>query len=758
MLRHGTFRGVMLVGGLLILVAVVVQARAAEPFDPSLLDDPAATITWTSPTTLVIGSSARSGQPPEFHEIDAETGERRRLDDERVAELAVRRPGSRRLRSRGQGADTAILFRNQRDEPVDLFWVDQGGRRRSYGSIPAGEAHRQHTFAGHAWLIEAAGQSLGWIRGEPGLIEVVIDDTLPQPSEGDEAHPSSSQHRASIEAGDPPPALPAAAAGLEGPPAWAPGHGHVVAWEVTQAQQHPVHLVESTPADRIEPRLKTLDYLKPGDTIEQRWPRLFDRDGREIPIDRALFANPWSIDSLRWTADGQRFTFLYNQRGHQVLRLVSVDAATGRARTVVEEVSPTFVDYAHKTWMHWLSDEELLWMSERDGFNHLYLVDAPGGKILRQVTTGAWMVREVMHVDEEARALMLKVLGYPPGEDPYHTHWLRVPIDGKEAGGGEPVRLTQGNGTHELLWSPDRRWYVDSHSRVDLPPVHELRRVSDGGLVCPLGRADATALLERGWVAPQRFVAKGRDGTTDIYGVIWRPRGTLDDDSPRPVVEQIYAGPQDFHVPVGFAVNHGQQAFTDAGFVLVRIDGMGTNWRGKAFHDVCWKNLRDAGFPDRVAWLRAAAATRPWMDLSRVGIFGGSAGGQNAVRGLLDFPEIYSVGVADCGCHDNRMDKIWWNELWMGWPVDDAYERSSNVVDAPRLQGQLMLIVGELDENVDPASTMQVSAALVKAGKDHELVVIPGVGHGAAETPYGSMKRLAFLQRHLLEAVADGAP
>jgi dipeptidyl aminopeptidase/acylaminoacyl peptidase len=190
---------------------------------------------------------------------------------------------------------------------------------------------------------------------------------------------------------------------------------------------------------------------------------------------------------------------------------------------------------------------------------------------------------------------------------------------------------------------------------------------------------------------------------------------------------------------------------TEDGFVVVQVDGMGTNWRGKKFHDVCWKNLKDAGFADRIAWIRAAAATRPWMDLSRIGIYGGSAGGQSAMRALIDHHDFYRVAVADCGCHDNRMDKIWWNELWMGWPVDESYARSSNVVDAARLQGRLMLVVGELDQNVDPASTMQASAALVRAGIEHELVVVPGAGHGAAETPYGSRKRLEFLRRHLEE-------
>ena len=543
---------------------------------------------------------------------------------------------------------------------------------------------------------------------------------------------------------DPPP-LPAAAAALAGPHAWSPDRSCVVAWEVSSGQEHPVHTVESAPADRIEPKLRTRQYLKPGDRIERRWPRLFRADGTEVPIDRASFAEPWSNDDLRWSADSRRFSFLHNARGHQLLRLVSVDADTGAVRTVVEERSPTFVDYAHKSWMHWLGEDELLWMSERDGWNHLYLVDVPSGSIRRAVTSGAWVVRSVERVDASRRELVLRVMGIDPAQDPYHEHFIRVGIDG-----GDPVRLTEGDGTHELLWSPGGEWYVDTWSRVDLAPVHELRRAADGALLEELGRADASSLVAEGWTWPERVVAKGRDGATDVWGVLWRPRGTAADPSPRPVVECIYAGPQDFHVPKSFAPWHGQRAVADAGFVVAMVDGMGTNWRGKRFHDVCWKDLRDSGLPDHVAWLRAAAAARPWMDMSRVGIYGGSAGGQSALRAMLDFPDVYRVGVADCGCHDNRMDKIWWNELWMGWPVDESYARSSNVTDAARLQGRLMLVVGELDDNVDPSSTLQVSAALVRAGKDHELVVIPGAGHGAAETAYGSMKRLGFLRRHLL--------
>jgi dipeptidyl aminopeptidase/acylaminoacyl peptidase len=282
-----------------------------------------------------------------------------------------------------------------------------------------------------------------------------------------------------------------------------------------------------------------------------------------------------------------------------------------------------------------------------------------------------------------------------------------------------------------------------------MPPVTELRRAEDGALVVELERADASALESTGWSPPERFVAKARDGKTDIYGVIYRPTN-FEPSRKYPVIEQIYAGPQGAFVPKVFAASHYPQVLAELGFILVQIDGMGTNWRSKAFHDVCWKNLGDAGLPDRILWMKAAAAKYPEMDITRVGVYGGSAGGQNAMGALLFHPEFYKVGAADCGCHDNRMDKIWWNEAWMGWPVGPEYAASSNAVNAHKLQGKLMLTVGEMDRNVDPASTMQVVDALIKANKDFDLIVVPGGGHGAGSQPYGERRRRDFFVRHLL--------
>ena len=528
----------------------------------------------------------------------------------------------------------------------------------------------------------------------------------------------------------------------------------VFALKVKEGQRRAVNLVESAPRDQLQPKLRTLNYLKPGDEIDRPSPRLFrlarEANGpagasmREVALDSALFANPWSIDRVRVLPGGQEIAFLYNERGHKVVRLVAVDLATGAARTIAEESFPTFVDYTNKIWMHWLDETgELLWMTERSGWNHIVLVDVATGGVKRAVTEGPWVVRRVHAVDEEARAIDLAVMGRDSSQDPYHVHHARVSIDD-----GRITMLTEGDGTCRVDFSPTREALVSVRARADMPPVYEVRRASDGALVAELGRADDGAMRAAGWRAPLRFSAKGRDGVTDIWGLAYFPTD-FDPTKPYPVIENIYAGPHGQHVPKWFEVGGRSREYAELGAVVVQIDGMGTNWRSKAFHEVAAKNLADAGFPDRIAWIRALAASQPGLDLARVGIFGGSAGGQNAMRAVLDHAGFYKAAVADCGCHDNRMDKIWWNEQWMGWPVDESYARNSNTEDAAKLGGALMLVVGALDENVDPASTMQVVQKLIDAGKDFELLVVPSGGHGIAESEYGNLRRARFLFREL---------
>ncbi len=526
---------------------------------------------------------------------------------------------------------------------------------------------------------------------------------------------------------------------------WSPEGTHALGWRTIPGEEHKVYLIESSPRDQVQPKLHTLDYHKPGDKLPITQPVLIDvAAGRVMPLSTDLWPNPWSITEVAWSEEGHRVSFLYNQRGHQTVRLIEIDVTTGSARTVIEETSPTFVDYAHKVFLHRVAgSDELIWMTERSGWNHLVRIDGRTGTLTNPITQGNWVVRGVDRVDDAARQIWFRAGGLDPAQDPYFVHHCRVNFDGTGL-----VDLTPGDGTHSIEWSPSGSLYLDRYSRVDLPPVTELRRARDGQRLCEVERAVTPGLNRLGWKPPERFVAKGRDGTTDIYGVIYRPTN-FDPAKRYPVIECIYAGPHGAHVPKEFRPLHYGQDLAELGFIVVRMDGMGTSHRSKAFHDVCWKNLGDSGFPDRILWIKAAAAMYPQFDLSRVGIFGGSAGGQSTVRALEAHGDFYHVGVADCGCHDNRMDKVWWNELWMG-TVGPHYTEQSNVTNAHKLQGKLLLVVGELDRNVDPSSTLQVADALIRADKDFELLFIPGAGHGAAESLYGQRRRADFFVRHLL--------
>ncbi|MDR3403726.1 MAG: prolyl oligopeptidase family serine peptidase [Chthoniobacter sp.] len=671
--------------------------------------------------------------------------------------------------SRKTGAETRVRFLNHTAEAVDVSWIDPQGKSKAYGHIKAGEEMVQNTFAGHVWLIsDAVGGTLAVVEAKAEPLEIVIDGKSAARDAKDESeHPGDSglspdgqwevrfeKHNVvlrQIANGGTTVLTKDGNADREyrGPAAWAPDSQSFVVTNVAKVPQREVTLVESSPTDQLQPKVITYPYTKPGDPLPNPRPVLVRmRDRSVCTIANALFPTPFTESpsvKVRWSPRSDEFYFDYNQRGYQLYRVIGVAAATGIARTVVEEKSATFIDYNHKTWRHWLDQTgELLWMSERDGWCRLYLYDAKTGALKGTVTREQGVVREVEKVDEQKREVWFLASGLRAGEDPYHLHLCRVGFDGAGF-----VQLTQGDGNHEVTFSPDGRYFIDRWSRADLPPVTELRRSDSGALVCELEHTDAQALLGAGWTMPERFKAKGRDGKTDIFGIIIKP-SHFDPARKYPVLEEVYTGPHSAFVPKTFGRELRQHMLAELGFIVVQADGMGTNHRGKAFHDVAWKNLKDAGFPDRIAWLRSAAATRPWMDLEHVGIYGGSAGGQSAMRALIDHADFYQAAFADCGCHDNRMDKIWWNEQWLGWPLDDAYVRNSNVADAGKVKGALMLCFGELDHNVDPSSTVQVVNALEKADKDFEPLVMTGTGHGAAETPYGSRRRMDFFVRHLL--------
>jgi dipeptidyl aminopeptidase/acylaminoacyl peptidase len=527
--------------------------------------------------------------------------------------------------------------------------------------------------------------------------------------------------------------------------AWSPDSKRLAAYHTRPGYDRQVHFIESSPADQVQPKHWTTGtltsqgaferyYRKPGDAMDIAYPALFDVETKhETEIAHDLFPNAYSLSTPVWWKDGRGFTFEYNQRGHQAYRVIEVDAQTGKARPLIDEQSATFFYYnplgpglsGGRRYRHDVNDgKEIIWASERDGWEHLYLYDGVTGKVKNQITKGNWIVRNVDKVDDEARQIFFEAGGIIPGQDPYFTQYCRINFDGTGL-----TMYTEADGNHTVTFSSDRKYYVDSWSRVDLPPVAQLRRTEDRKVVLDLEKGDASALLAAGMRFPEVFVAKGRDGKTDIWGTIVRPTN-FDPAKKYPVIEQIYAGPQGSFVPKTFSAVPTTQALAELGFIVVQIDGMGTSNRSKAFHDVAWKNLGDAGFPDRILWHKAAAAKYAYYDISRVGIYGTSAGGQNSLGGVLFHPDFYKVVVTNSGCHDNRMDKIWWNEQWMGWPLGPQYSASSNVDNAYRLQGKALIIIGEMDTNVDPASSLQVVNALVKAKKHFDMLYIPGQNHG----------------------------
>lgn len=526
---------------------------------------------------------------------------------------------------------------------------------------------------------------------------------------------------------------------------WSPDSRKLMAYRVKPAEKHMIHYIQSSPEDQLQPKHFSYEYQKPGDAVPQKYPQLFDVEMKKhVKVDDSLIPDQYSINNIKWSRNSEFFTYEYNKRGHQQYDIIRVDAESGEAKVVINEKSSTFIDYSGKKYRYDAEDtREIIWASERDGWNHLYLYDSETGKLKNQITSGEWVVRDVANVDEKNRQIIFQASGREPG-DPYFIYYYRINFDGTGL-----KLLSEGEGTHEASFSPDNTYFVDTWSTVNTAPVTVLRRTDDGSQLMVVEKADITELLRTGIRLPEVFVSKGRDGVTDIWGIIIRPTN-FDPSKKYPVIEDIYAGPHSSFVPKSFrgqATSMHQLA--ELGFIVVKIDGMGTSNRSKAFHDVCWKNIKDAGFPDRILWIKAAAARYPYMDIENVGVYGTSAGGQNAAGAVLFHPEFYKVAVASCGCHDNRMDKMWWNEAWMGWPVGIEYAGSSNIENAWRLKGKLLLMNGEMDFNVDPSSTVQLVNALIKANKEFEYVLFPGAGHTSGGV-YGERKRRDFFVRNLL--------
>ncbi|GLX17219.1 S9 family peptidase [Streptomyces lavendulae] len=516
--------------------------------------------------------------------------------------------------------------------------------------------------------------------------------------------------------------------------AWSPDSTKVLTHRTDEREVRETHLIEARPADGGAPRTHTQRFAHPGDEHVPR-AELVVLDVATGTVVRAQaepllmpVMSPVAAQWAWWAADGSAVYYLSRPRDQRTLTLHRLDPATGEVTTVLSETGATRVEpnqWAYEPPIVRVLTDEVLWYSQRDGWGHLYRYDLHTGALLGQVTSGEWAVRQILHVDEAGRTVYFTASGLVD-EDPYRRTVCRAGLDGSGF-----AKVTDDALDHVATLPGDRAYFIDSASTVDTPPVTTVRDWT-GKVLVELERADVTGLAATGWTPPERFRVKAADGETDLYGVLYRPRG-FDPARRYPVVDNVYPGPQVTRVTPSFdpgGMGIDAEPLAALGFVVVALDGRGTPGRSKAFHDASAGRLADAGnLADHVAALRQLAESRPWMDPDRVGVFGHSGGGFAAARAMLDFPDVYTAGVALSGSHDARHFNAGFVESYDGADNPEAWARTSSVDLADRLAGKLLLIHGEMDDQVHPDQTLRLADRLIAAGKDFELFIVPGAEH-----------------------------
>jgi dienelactone hydrolase len=542
---------------------------------------------------------------------------------------------------------------------------------------------------------------------------------------------------------------------------WSADSKKIATFQHDQRRAGEMYLVDTSVG---HPRLQAWKYPLPGDdhifTIERV---IVDVEAKtvvrlQMPPDPhrsslcdhiVCRGNDW-VD-VQWSPDGSQLAFVSTSRDHRHAQLRVADAATGAVRTVLEEKAATFFESGNGrvNWRVLFASNEVIWFSERDNWGQLYLYDAKTGALKRQITGGEGNVTQVLRVDEPQRTIFFLGVGREQGRDPYFTHLYRVNIDT-----GSGVLLTPEDANHDVSLSESGRYFVDSYSKPDVPPVAVLR-TAEGDEVMLLERADISKLEATGWKPPTPFTVKARDGRTDLYGLMYRPT-TFDPARKYPIVNSIYPGPQSGSVGSrSFAASRGDtQALAELGFIVVQIDGMGTPGRSKTFHDAYYADMGDNTLPDQVTGMKQLATRHPWIDIDRAGIYGHSGGGYAAAGAMFRHPDFFKVGVSQAGNHDNRNYEDDWGEKWQGLLTRKPdgttnYDDQANQTHAKNLTGKLLLAHGTLDTNVPPYNTLVVVDELIRHNKDFDVMVLPNRNHGFASEPWVVRRTWDYFVRHL---------
>jgi len=546
---------------------------------------------------------------------------------------------------------------------------------------------------------------------------------------------------------------------------WSPDSKKIATFQQDQRGVGEMYLVDTRVG---HPQLQAWKYPLPGDEkvttiqrviIEVDPPRVIrlklppDQHRSTLCDDVQCRGGEWA--DVEWTPDAKRLAFVSTSRDHKHAQLRIADAATGEIRDVLEETAATQFEsgQGRVNWRYLPASNEIIWYSERDNWGQLYLYDATTGKLKNQITTGDGPVTQLLKVDEKNRLLYFLADGKEKGRDPYFAHFYRIGFDGKNL-----TLLTPEDANHEISLSPTGRFFFDSYSKPDVPPVTVLRS-ADGKLIANIEKADISKLLATGWKPPQPITVKARDGVTDLYGLMYQPTN-LDEKKKYPIINHIYPGPQGGSVGSrSFSVARGDaQALAELGFIVVEIDGTGNPLRSKKFHDAYYGNMGDNTLPDQIAAMKELAHRYPWIDIYRAGIYGHSGGGFATADAMFRYPDFFKVGISESGNHDNRVYEDDWGERYQGLLAKEGngktnYDDQANQNLAKNLKGHLLLAHGTIDDNVPPYNTMLVVDALIKANKDFDLLMLPNQRHGYGNASnYMTRRRWDYFVRYLMGA------
>ena len=545
---------------------------------------------------------------------------------------------------------------------------------------------------------------------------------------------------------------------------WSPDSKKIATYQQDQRGVGEMYLVDT----RIgHPELRAWKYPLPGDAVVTTIQRVIveidpvrvvrlrmPADQHRSSLCDDISCGGSTLTDAEWSPDGTHLAFVSTSRDHKHEIFRIADAATGAVRDVFDERVATFFEsgVSRPNWRYLPGTNEAIWFSERDGWGHLYLYDLAEGRPKSQITSGAWNVTEVLRVDDRTRQIFFLGVGREKGRDPYFAQLYRVGIDGRNL-----KLLTPEDGNHDVSLSPGGEFFVDSYSKPDAPSATVLRD-AEGKQIAVLERADISRLQAAGWKPPVPFTVKARDGVTDLYGLLYRPTN-FDPNLKYPVVNHIYPGPQTGSVGSrNFLAARGDaQALAELGFVVVEIDGMGTPWRSKRFHEAYYGDMGDNTLPDQVAGMKQLAQRYPWIDLDRAGIYGHSGGGFAAAAAMFRYPDFFKVGISEAGNHDNRNYEDDWAEKWQGLLESrqdgtSNYDGQANQNLVANLKGRLLLAHGTMDNNVPPYNTLLVVDALIRANKDFDLLMLPNRNHGFGADPYMVRRRWDYFVRYLLGA------